>query len=280
MNIWEKNRFLGYNQDFLDWNESTNNKQFHKINGKKTRTKILLMLAFFSYWGSNGYASRKDCDFRENKVNVDANDKNIWEEDDKAYNFEIVEDEYKSSEVNNTQWENFWWISLSHDRKYIVPWVNQESIMNNKYKREFPNVQFSDCRLDIKPKKWERIWTVVYWNALVKPANWKHIKETHKETYYSMRVLPWEDLDIPWRHVAEDGTIRDKDWYICVAANYIPKWSLVMTTLWPGKVYDTWGMRGKWVDIYTFWDDKRHRNKERDWAKCKRELEKILKRRK
>lgn len=76
----------------------------------------------------------------------------------------------------------------------------------------------------------------------------------HKETYYSEKVLPGPRLAIPDRHHGEDGTIRDADGYICVAANYnfLPHGSIVVTSLGPGKVYDTgcvWGT----IDIYTCW---------------------------
>ena len=39
----------------------------------------------------------------------------------------------------------------------------------------------------------------------------------HSETYYSQKVLPGGGLAIPGRHIASDGTIRDKDNYIVVA---------------------------------------------------------------
>lgn len=76
----------------------------------------------------------------------------------------------------------------------------------------------------------------------------------HKETYYSENVLPGPGLSIPDRHHGEDGTIRDADGYICVAADYsfLPYGSIVVTSLGPGKVYDTgcaWGT----IDIYTCW---------------------------
>ena len=60
----------------------------------------------------------------------------------------------------------------------------------------------------------------------------------HKETYYSQRVLPGDGLNIPGRHVAGDGTIRDGEGYICVAADwsYLPYGSLVETSLGAGKV--------------------------------------------
>ena len=76
----------------------------------------------------------------------------------------------------------------------------------------------------------------------------------HKETYYSERVLPGPGLQIPGRHAADDGTIRDIDGYISVAANYsyLPKGSIVMTSLGPAKVYDTGCAYGV-VDIYVNW---------------------------
>ena len=80
--------------------------------------------------------------------------------------------------------------------------------------------------------------------------------EGHKETYYSQRVLPGKGLKLlnnNGRHVADDGTIRDGDGYIAVACNYLPKGSEIMTSLGPGKVYDTGGMTGHWIDIYVNW---------------------------
>ncbi len=78
--------------------------------------------------------------------------------------------------------------------------------------------------------------------------------DNHQETYYSEKVLPGGGLDIPGRHVAQDGTIRDELGYICVAANesYLPKGSTVMTSLGPAKVYDT-GPEVGVVDIYVSW---------------------------
>ena len=76
----------------------------------------------------------------------------------------------------------------------------------------------------------------------------------HKETYYSQRVLPGYSLNIPGRHVADDGTVRDGDGYICVAASYdyLPKGSIVLTSLGPARVYDTGCAYGT-IDIYVNW---------------------------
>lgn len=73
----------------------------------------------------------------------------------------------------------------------------------------------------------------------------------HKETYYSETVLEGGGLDIPGRHVAKDGTIRDSEGYICVAAaeSYLAKGSTLLTSLGPAKVYDTGCAHGT-IDIY------------------------------
>lgn len=72
------------------------------------------------------------------------------------------------------------------------------------------------------------------------------------ETYYSQRVLPGGGLDIPGRHVAEDGTVRDGDGNIVVASDNLAYGSQVETSLGPGKVYDT-GVGHGGIDIYTDW---------------------------
>lgn len=76
----------------------------------------------------------------------------------------------------------------------------------------------------------------------------------HKETYYSEKVLPGGGLDIPGRHVADDGTIRDEDGYICVASDFsfMERGSTLMTSLGPAKVYDT-GCDYGTIDIYVNW---------------------------
>ena len=76
----------------------------------------------------------------------------------------------------------------------------------------------------------------------------------HKETYYSEKVLPGNGLYIPGRHVADDGTIRDADGFICVAADpaFMAKGSVLITSLGPAKVYDT-GCSYGIIDIYVSW---------------------------
>lgn len=74
----------------------------------------------------------------------------------------------------------------------------------------------------------------------------------HRETYYSQKVLPGGGLSIPGRHVAEDGTIRDSDGYICVASSDLAWGTVVETSLGSAKVYDC-GCASGTIDIYTDW---------------------------
>ena len=73
----------------------------------------------------------------------------------------------------------------------------------------------------------------------------------HRETYYSEKVLPGNGLKIPGRHVADDGTIRDEEGYIAVAADpgFLARGTVLITSLGPAKVYDC-GCAFGTVDIY------------------------------
>ena len=90
-------------------------------------------------------------------------------------------------------------------------------------------------------------------NALTRSRGAQYF-DGHKETYYSENVLPGAGLNIPGRHVADDGTIRDGEGYISVAADpsYLSRGSVVMTSLGPAKVYDTGCAYGT-IDIYVNW---------------------------
>ena len=89
----------------------------------------------------------------------------------------------------------------------------------------------------------------------MEPPLKKHGKinfEGHTETWYSQKKLPGKGLKIPGRHVAEDGTVRDEDDYICVSSDDYQKGTKVNTSLGMGKVYDTGSGKGN-IDIYTNW---------------------------
>lgn len=74
----------------------------------------------------------------------------------------------------------------------------------------------------------------------------------HRETYYSQKVLPGYGLNIPGRHVASDGTVRDANGFLCLASSDHPKGTIIETSLGTGKVYDS-GCASGTVDIYTDW---------------------------
>ncbi len=90
-------------------------------------------------------------------------------------------------------------------------------------------------------------------NPLTAPMGVKHFNG-HRETWYSQKVLPGGGLKIPGRHVADDGTVRDGEGYIVVASDlsYLSRGSVVLTSLGPGKVYDTGCAYGT-IDIYVNW---------------------------
>jgi hypothetical protein len=76
----------------------------------------------------------------------------------------------------------------------------------------------------------------------------------HHETWYSTKEAAGQAtaVDIPGKHVADDGTIRDEDGYICVASSDHDFYTIVMTSVGPGKVYDTGCSHGT-IDVYTTW---------------------------
>ena len=76
----------------------------------------------------------------------------------------------------------------------------------------------------------------------------------HHETWYSTNEGCGQTtaVPIPGKHVADDGTIRDEDGYICVASSDLKMYSIVMTSVGPGKVYDT-GCSSGTIDVYTNW---------------------------
>lgn len=74
---------------------------------------------------------------------------------------------------------------------------------------------------------------------------------TYNYTWYSQRVLPGGGLDIPGRHVDEDGFVRDEDGNLCIAARDIEKGTEVDTPYGKAIVYD-YCPNGN-LDIYTDW---------------------------
>ena len=158
----------------------------------------------------------------------------------------------------------FWWIKLNKIETYNIPW---------------------------NPKRLERTGkrcgtNPTYENSLVMTRNGEIKRMNHYETYYTdkdvfsngnpkfpVSNIEWRirsvlnaDRERKWldripenqkvRNYGADWTIRDMNWYIVVAANLntYPRWTLIMTTLWPWRVYDTWKLATNHIDIFTHWE--------------------------
>lgn len=91
-------------------------------------------------------------------------------------------------------------------------------------------------------------------SGVLTPSKGVNYYNGFRETYYSQKILPGYGLKIPGRHIASDGTIRDGNGYLCLAAHKddFARYSIVQTSLGPGKVYDTGCAKGT-IDIYTDW---------------------------
>lgn len=75
--------------------------------------------------------------------------------------------------------------------------------------------------------------------------NWQGLKFT----YYSQSVLPGSGLEIPGRHVNNDGYVSDGDGYIVLAGS-APKGTVYDTPFgYQGKIYDR-GTVGNHLDVY------------------------------
>ncbi len=71
----------------------------------------------------------------------------------------------------------------------------------------------------------------------------------YRFTYYSEQVLPGPGLEIPGRHVNDDGYVSDSDGYIVLAGD-APKGTVFETPFGhPGKIYDR-GTFGTHLDVY------------------------------
>lgn len=71
----------------------------------------------------------------------------------------------------------------------------------------------------------------------------------YKFTFYSEQVLPGPGLEIPGRHVNEDGYVSDSDGYIVLAGS-APKGTVYETPFgYQGKIYDR-GTVGNHLDVY------------------------------
>ncbi|MBQ3296612.1 hypothetical protein IJH01_00555 [Candidatus Saccharibacteria bacterium] len=73
-------------------------------------------------------------------------------------------------------------------------------------------------------------------------------------TWYSENVLPGGELDIPGRHVDDEGYVVDGDSNICIASDDLPKGTVVDVPFGGGTavVYDSGSGYGN-LDVYVSW---------------------------
>lgn len=73
-------------------------------------------------------------------------------------------------------------------------------------------------------------------------------------TYYSERVLPGGGLDIPGRHVNDEGYICDVNGNLCIASDDLPKGTVMDIPFGTGTavVYDCGSGSGN-IDVYVSW---------------------------
>ena len=73
-------------------------------------------------------------------------------------------------------------------------------------------------------------------------------------TYYSENVLPGGGLNIPGRHVGDEGYVRDGDGNLCVASSDLPQGTVVSVPFGSGTavVYDS-GCSSGVLDVYVSW---------------------------
>lgn len=73
-------------------------------------------------------------------------------------------------------------------------------------------------------------------------------------TYYSENVLPGGGLNIPGRHVGDEGYVMDGDGNLCVASSDLPYGTVVSVPFGTGTavVYDT-GCSSGILDVYVSW---------------------------
>lgn len=165
------------------------------------------------------------------------------------------------------RWDYIYYKWTKITKENFIKKLNLEKNLNNKdntmifvteYIQTLPK-ETRDSRYNSIKKnsklKYDKKYNIIADTTLTK-EKWKIEFNWHIETYYSQKQLPGKKLHIPWRHVAKDGTIRDKDGYIVLACNslnwkIIKRWTIILSSLWPGKAYDRLESEDNHVDIYT-----------------------------
>lgn len=198
---------------------------------------------------------------KEQEVKEENIEENIEEKNEQTSQEEQIEDnkeEIKLEEKQETNNQVVQTIEPVVEENTVSNEISEETQVEN---REIIQVAFDDLALEEKVEALNNGTLALEYSGLYTNSNERLTRSKgvvyyngHRETYYSEKVLPGQGLRIPGRHVAEDGTIRDEDGYICVASDlsYLARGSILITSLGPAKVYDTGCAYGT-IDIYVNW---------------------------
>ena len=114
--------------------------------------------------------------------------------------------------------------------KYITD--NEEEIEEQEEVADTSTVEYSASHF--------RKMGVIYWGD-------------YRWTWYSQNVLPGGGLNIPGRHVDDNGYVCDENNYICLASNDLSEGTVVSTPFGKsGKIYDS-GCASGTLDVYVAW---------------------------
>lgn len=139
------------------------------------------------------------------------------------------------------------------DETKVVNQVEKESTVYEEVSEEPEVIAEPEPQPQSTPTPAPNYPTNTYTNCLTKRGGVYWNPNTGlKETWYSQRVLPGGGLNIPGRHVNEEGFVCDADGYICVASSDYAKGTVLETSRGIGKVYDC-GCASGTVDLYTDW---------------------------
>lgn len=204
----------------------------------------------------------------DNNEEVQESNEQIQEENNEEIQEEkqIEDNKTEKVEENKTTIENKIEENIDEVVQTVEPVIENNNVSNEigeqvEENREIIQLAFDDLTLEEKIESLNAGTLILEYSGLYTNSNERLTKSKgvvyyngHRETYYSEKVLPGPGLKIPGRHVAEDGTIRDEDGYICVASDlsYLSRGSILITSLGPAKVYDTGCAYGT-IDIYVNW---------------------------
>lgn len=135
-------------------------------------------------------------------------------------------------EIDSHEYKNVFTIEYPKEKKK----VNKN---NNKNTKTINNSQPTTTKVYISPVAFKYQGEIYYGG--------------HRYTWYSEKVLPGGGLNIPGRHVNEDGYVCDEYGYVVVASCDYSQGTILDTPLGlQAKVYDICPISGT-IDVYVSW---------------------------